>query len=295
VRRRRDPTAAPARAGPLLAVSALALFTHPVLDWLNNYGIRWLMPFDRTWFYGDALFVIDPWVWLVLGGVLCVRYSSTRASQAAWAAFWVATSLLVLLNATSASDAAPLVPPAARGVWLAGIAAVAALRWKRDALFRGEAALDRAAAAALAVVAAYMAAMVGASAIARAQVRDALAAAGVRDVERVMVAPVPANPFAGEVVVETADAYLAGDWRWLASPRLALRAERYGRPRGAAYEAAARTRDAALFLTWSRFPIAEVEALADGGFAVSFSDARYRATGRLLGPTVELDRDLRPR
>jgi inner membrane protein len=32
VRRRRDPSAASARAGPLLALSALAVVTHPTLD-----------------------------------------------------------------------------------------------------------------------------------------------------------------------------------------------------------------------------------------------------------------------
>ena len=69
VRLRRNPLAAPARAGPLLGLAALAVLSHPALDWLNNYGMRWLMPFDGTWFYGDALFIVDPWVWLGLGGV----------------------------------------------------------------------------------------------------------------------------------------------------------------------------------------------------------------------------------
>ena len=55
VRLKRRPGAAPARAGPLLKLTALAVLTHPTLDWLNNYGLRWLMPFDGTWFYGDAL------------------------------------------------------------------------------------------------------------------------------------------------------------------------------------------------------------------------------------------------
>ena len=46
------------------------MLTHPVLDWLNNYGIRLLMPFSPRWFYGDAVFIIDPWLWLALGGAL---------------------------------------------------------------------------------------------------------------------------------------------------------------------------------------------------------------------------------
>ncbi|HEX2059398.1 MAG TPA: metal-dependent hydrolase, partial [Thermoanaerobaculia bacterium] len=54
-------------AGWLLALSALAILTHPTLDWLNNYGMRWLMPFDGTWFYGDSVYIMDPWLWLILG------------------------------------------------------------------------------------------------------------------------------------------------------------------------------------------------------------------------------------
>jgi inner membrane protein len=66
VRQPRRPEAAPARPRELLLVSALAILTHPGLDWLNTYGMRWFMPFDGTWFYGDALFIADPWIWLAL-------------------------------------------------------------------------------------------------------------------------------------------------------------------------------------------------------------------------------------
>lgn len=67
VRRRRHPAAEPALPRALLALSALALLTHPVLDYLNTYGVRWLMPFRDAWSYGDTLFIADPWVWLALG------------------------------------------------------------------------------------------------------------------------------------------------------------------------------------------------------------------------------------
>ena len=48
----------------LLALAGV--LTHPVLDLLNTYGIRLLMPFSGHWFYGDTLFIADPWVWGVL-------------------------------------------------------------------------------------------------------------------------------------------------------------------------------------------------------------------------------------
>ena len=54
------------RGRELLWLSALATVTHPTLDFMNNYGMRWLMPFVDRWFYGDALFIIDPWIWATL-------------------------------------------------------------------------------------------------------------------------------------------------------------------------------------------------------------------------------------
>ena len=47
----------PAEYFPLVAI---AVVSHPALDWLNTYGVRFLMPFSNTWFYGDTLFIVDP-------------------------------------------------------------------------------------------------------------------------------------------------------------------------------------------------------------------------------------------
>ncbi|HEU5050218.1 MAG TPA: metal-dependent hydrolase [Gemmatimonadales bacterium] len=56
-----------ARGGQLLLLSAIGVASHPVLDTLNTYGVRWLLPWSGRWTYGDTLFIVDPWVWLVLG------------------------------------------------------------------------------------------------------------------------------------------------------------------------------------------------------------------------------------
>ncbi|HEY0874424.1 MAG TPA: metal-dependent hydrolase [Vicinamibacterales bacterium] len=53
--------------GWLLVLSYLGIFTHVFLDFLNTYGIRLLSPMSQTWFYGDAAFIVDPWLWLMLG------------------------------------------------------------------------------------------------------------------------------------------------------------------------------------------------------------------------------------
>jgi inner membrane protein len=70
----------PGRSGPrlrpaqVLLLGYVGVLSHVFLDWLNSYGIRLLMPFSNRWFYGDAMFIVDPWLWMLfLGGVLVAR------------------------------------------------------------------------------------------------------------------------------------------------------------------------------------------------------------------------------
>lgn len=74
VRRRRRPGAPPARATAVLLLAAIGTLSHPLLDFMNSYGIRLLMPFSGRWFYGDALYIVDPWLYLVLGGGAFLAY-----------------------------------------------------------------------------------------------------------------------------------------------------------------------------------------------------------------------------
>lgn len=50
-----------------LLVSIIGVLVHLTLDLWNNYGVRLLLPFSSDWFSLDAVMVIDPWLWLVLG------------------------------------------------------------------------------------------------------------------------------------------------------------------------------------------------------------------------------------
>ena len=94
-------------AGPrpamLLALSYLALYSHLFLDFLNNYGVRLLAPLEWRWFYGDAVFIVDPWLWLVLGaGVWAARRKKT--AQPAGMALGAATGyVLVMLGSAAVS------------------------------------------------------------------------------------------------------------------------------------------------------------------------------------------------
>lgn len=65
--RRDDQAGPPVRLRWLLALSYIGVISHVCLDLLNNYGIRLLAPLDWRWFYGDAVFIIDPSLWMMLG------------------------------------------------------------------------------------------------------------------------------------------------------------------------------------------------------------------------------------
>ena len=67
VRQRRVPAPPPVMPAQLLWLAALGTWSHPLLDYMNSYGIRLLMPFSGRWFYGDALYIVDPWLYLLLG------------------------------------------------------------------------------------------------------------------------------------------------------------------------------------------------------------------------------------
>ena len=101
LRRRRDPTAPPADYRQLVVLSALSIATHPTLDFMNEYGMRWLMPFQDRWFYADGLFIVDLFILVGLGlGVwLASRRKSDRPARIALA--FVAIYVVAMLWITS--------------------------------------------------------------------------------------------------------------------------------------------------------------------------------------------------
>lgn len=285
IRRRRRPEAPPARALPLFVLSAVGVVTHPLLDWMNTYGMRWGLPFDPTWTYGDALFIIDPWIWLILGGAVFLASRPGRKGRIAWAVAAVLTSLPVLLF--------PL-PGAVRVLWLGGLAVILAIRWRMSRGTRTRAP----AVAALVAITLYIGGMVLSDRMARGEVLTVASATGMQ-VHDLMVAPLPANPFVGEVEVLTDGGYVPGDFHWRRTPRVRLFPDEVvpllETPPGMAPEIArlvvdrARVqRDVERYLGWSRFPLVRISEAGEG-WEVTFGDARYdggSGGGTLSGLTV---------
>lgn len=114
-RRRGDAERRPAVPQQLLVLSVVSILTHPTLDWMNEYGMRWLMPFSGRWFYGDTLFIVDPWLWGALGlGVILARRSGTKPARLALIASAVYVAVMLGLGAASRRIAERAV--AARGI-----------------------------------------------------------------------------------------------------------------------------------------------------------------------------------
>ena len=59
---------APEKWGLLFGFALLALLSHLLLDWTNNYGVRLLAPFYPRWFAGSFVFIVEPLLLLLLGG-----------------------------------------------------------------------------------------------------------------------------------------------------------------------------------------------------------------------------------
>ena len=204
VRRRKNPALAPVVPKQILLLAAISVATHPFLDWCNSYGMRWLMPMRNEWFYGDALFIVDPWLWISLA----VGYFAGRRSRLA----------------------------ARVSVGLAG---------------------------------AYVAAMLTTTLVVRSRIEPG------KDLDRraLMVAPVPLNPFARQVVLADDTAYRTGTWSPLGglswTGTIPINRD----------DPAARTarEDPSLqaFLHWVRFPFFIVNRAADGRTTVEIADARY--------------------
>lgn len=226
VRRRREPAARPVDERALLLLAGIGVLSHPLLDWLNTYGIRLLMPFSGRWFHGDAVFIVDPWLWLLLGAALFLPRRTVRRVRI-----------------------------------LGGVAV------------------------------AYILAMVVLSRASESVGRTAAAAEGIVGIAEVLFQPALADPFSGQLIVVTPDAYHLGRFGWFGKPWAS-----FGDtvPRGpwaddvvirAQQDAGARD-----FLTWARLPYAAIDT-AGGRTAVIFRDIRFRDSvtgGGLEGIRVEV-------
>lgn len=63
-------TVAPVRWGMLYVLALVALLSHLLLDYTNNYGLRPFFPFNDHWYAASIVFIFDPWMFAMLLGAL---------------------------------------------------------------------------------------------------------------------------------------------------------------------------------------------------------------------------------
>lgn len=63
-------TKAPVRWGELYGFALLALLSHLLLDYTNNYGLRPFFPFDAHWYAASIVFIFDPLIFALLVSAL---------------------------------------------------------------------------------------------------------------------------------------------------------------------------------------------------------------------------------
>ena len=191
----------------LLLVSTLS---HLVLDWTNSYGVHPFWPFDNRWRYGDAVFIIEPWLWVVSIPVL------VAATRRRWAQ---ATLSLLLLAGLLLAWRVPFVGRGAAAALTLGAGVVALLVYLLRP--RGRVTLGVLAWTAITLVMALGAVR------ARSNVLDVLrkTAPGAQVLD-VVVSPLPGNPVCMSVIsVERSGiTYRASTARVSAAPSLAAAA-----------------------------------------------------------------------
>ena len=64
----------------LFGLSAVAILSHVTLDSTNDYGVHPFSPFVNRWAYGDSVFIIEPWLWMVAIPMV-LRVTSRRLTR----------------------------------------------------------------------------------------------------------------------------------------------------------------------------------------------------------------------
>ena len=173
------------RFATLIAVS---LLSHVVLDSWNSYGVHPFYPFDNRWYYGDAIYIAEPWFWVFLGVTALLNAQNPYGKLILGALFGV-----LMMAATIVG----LVPWGALVVPVV-VAATMALAMRGVSPHRRSA-------IALMLMMVFVAGMFGAREAARATVFSSPPPGATGDIVDVVLSPAPANPLCWSALVIARD------------------------------------------------------------------------------------------
>lgn len=263
----------------LLIASFIASATHPFLDWTNNYGIRFFLPWSQKWSYGDLVFIVDPYLWLILGGAGFLLTAKTRFLKFIWA--FIAAILTFLIIASPRSNALPN-PRLIALLWFIVLIALIVLlikdareRWGRKIAFVG-----------IALVLCYWTFLgfAHSRAIAWGSEEAAkMATANGETVARLAAMPRLANPFRWDCVFETDRAMYRFELGLIGN-ETANEPVRYAKAAPDLINTVSQQRPGRVFLNFARFPVMQ---LADPDCTartlVQLADLRYTEPGQSRG------------
>jgi inner membrane protein len=176
-------------AGRRLAVLIIVgLISHLVLDSWNSYGVHPFWPFDARWIYGDVIYIVEPWLWLVLG------VSAALNMRQGWGRIALGAVLVGPVVAATMSHVIPVMALEALAV-----AAVVLMLVTRRWLSRPRAG------SALALVALFVASMFVIRQRVRGEVLASMDATMRGQVLDVVLSPQPANPLCWRALTISAD------------------------------------------------------------------------------------------
>jgi inner membrane protein len=272
----------------LMIASLLVIATHPFMDWTNNYGIRPFLPWSSQWVYGDFIFIIDPFLWMILGGASFLLTSKSKLQLGIWLLLaLLVTYLLITVPGQRGLEQ----PTVLRAIWILVLIGLvvsfklgAARRWG-----------SRIALSALVVVVVYLGSLASLHWFvvneARIEARTIVSQHG-ESITDVAAMPTLANPLQWSCVVETETAAYRFEFS-LASNHSAssqlVRHERADTAESPAIGQALQDERARIFLDFARFPVARVVG-ADciTQTLVQLADLRYTQPGSGRG-TFSLD------
>src|SRR6266508_1528106 len=239
----------------LLVASFVATATHPILDWTNNYGVRFLLPWNPRWFYGDFVFIIDPFLWTVLGGAVFLLTAKTRKRLIIWLVIALVPSYLVLVGSVGPRLMTSEI--LLRVLWILALIVLVSL-YRRDI---GKRAGAKIAIIALATVAIYCSGLAAIHVVALQQAKvqaTTIANQNAEHIVKLAAMPTLANPNEWICVMETYQATYRFNLSLLQTARGKRNFVRYEKPQGVVSEAvaeAAQDSRSQVFLGFARFPV----------------------------------------
>jgi inner membrane protein len=267
----------------LLVASLIVSATHPLMDWTNNYGVRLLLPWSPRWFYGDLVFIVDPFLWALFGGASFLVTSKTRLQLIAWSALGLVVTLIVLLGSAQRGAVSNALP--VRVFWIAVLISLVVLFAKRAGNRWGR----KIAIASFVILVAYWGGLAWAHsrAIKEATIEaSVMATSHGETISRLAAMPTLANPVAWECVFETDQAAYRFDLSLLTGKpvRDVVRYEKPSPEVSLLVQKASEDRRAQILLGFARFPVVQLsDTDCTTQTLVQFADLRYTEPGKSRG------------